>query len=166
MIRRRTNIWNDLMRMHDELDALFEGFFGYDPFFNDNLNHRNNLLTDRTNERALTNYRQAISDITETDKEIIATVELPGVEKEDIDINATDTGIEIKVEKKEENRDEDKKKGIYKLERNYVGFYKFIPIPEGAEIDNIKATYKNGVLELRIPKKEEEKKNGMRIKVE
>ena len=158
---RRNNIWNDLMRMHDELDALFENFFGYDNFFQ----HRNNLLTDSSNDRkAITNYRQALSDITETDKEIIATVELPGVEKEDININATETGIEIKVEKKDEHKDENKKKGIYKLERNYVGFYKYIALPENALIDDIKATYKNGVLELRIPKKEEQKK-GKRIKV-
>ncbi|NOZ44842.1 MAG: Hsp20/alpha crystallin family protein [bacterium] len=153
MIKRR-GVWDEMRRMQQQMDSLFETFFSQEPFGND----RPLLGGPSGTEIVKSNYRQALADVSETDKELIATVELPGVEKQDIRINATDDGIEIRVEKKDERKEEDKKKGIYSLERTYSGFYRFIPAPDGIDVENIKASYKNGVLELRIPKVESKKK--------
>jgi HSP20 family protein len=64
-----------------------------------------------------------------------------------------------------ECKDEDKKRGMYRYERKYSGFYRFIALPDGVDTDSIKASYKNGVLEVRVPKTEEKKKS-RKVKVE
>ena len=81
-------------------------------------------------------FRRPISEVMEGEKEFIATIELPGVNKEEIKATVTDKGIEIKVEKK----------------NNSIGFYKYVSLPNYADKENAQATYKNGVLELKIPK--------------
>ncbi|RME78127.1 Hsp20/alpha crystallin family protein [Candidatus Woesearchaeota archaeon] len=153
-MRRRNTLWDELRRMQEEMDRLFGSFLDATP--QGDLGAYA-LMPGTAVEKS--NYRKALADITQTDKEIIATVELPGVNKEDIEINATDEGVEIKVEHKEENKEENKKKGTYWFERSYAGFYRYIPLPDGADTQNIDASYKNGVLELRIPKKEDKKKS-------
>ena len=165
----RYRIWDEMRRMQREMDRLFSDFFSYSPDLGYFDSYDIPLLEDNNARRkgnvVKSNYRQPLSDIWETDKEIVATVELPGVDKDSIEVNAKDNGVEIKVEKKDEHKEEDKKKGIYRLERSYSGFYRFFSMPESADLDNIKASYKNGVLELRVPKKETEDKS-RRIKVD
>ncbi len=146
-MRRGHSIWDEMRRMQEQMDTLFESFLGGSPF----SSSHHPLLEGPTQEGVVTsNYRKPLSDIYETDKEVIATVELPGIEKKDININTTDDGVEIKVEKQEEKTNE--KKGMYRLERSYSGFYRHIPLPESVDKDRIRASYKNGVLELRMPK--------------
>ncbi len=110
-------------------------------------------------------YKKPVADIWETNNAIKAVIDMPGVNKEDIKINVKNEGLEIKAEKKEEKKED--KKGIYREERRYTGFYRFIPLPENAIPEKTEAEYKNGVLELTIPKREEEKKEdeGKRIQV-
>ena len=153
-MRHEHSIWDEMRIMQENMERLFNEFFRYEPW------ERNRLLPTNIEEKNLTTnkYRQALTDISETNKEIIATVELPGVEKKDIKINTTEEGIEIKVEKEQENKKENKKEGTYHYEKNYTGFYRFIPVPEETNTEKTKASYKNGVLELRIPKKESKKK--------
>ncbi|MBW2988193.1 Hsp20/alpha crystallin family protein, partial [Candidatus Woesearchaeota archaeon] len=93
------------------------------------------------------------------------TVELPGINKEDIKVRATEDGLEIRAEKKEEIKQEDKRRGIYRQERTYSGFYRFIPLPEGVDTSKIQATYKNGVLELKVPKPKQRQEKGVEIKI-
>ncbi len=157
MIWRRS-IWDEFRRMQEEMDRLFSTIMR-EPYWT-------GVWEEERIPVETSMYRQPLADIWETDDEIIATIELPGVEKEDIQVNVVDDYIEVKVEKKEEHKEEDKKKGMYRLERRYSGFYRRIPLPEEADADSIKATYKNGVLELRIPKKKTEKKKGKKVKVE
>ena len=152
-------IWDEMRRMQYEMDRLFNNFFSSGFGFDYDVP----LIESR--DVVKSNYRQPLSDIWETDNEIIATVELPGVKKEDIEVSAKDNGIEIKVEKKDEHKTDDKKKGIYRLERQYSGFYRFFSMPENADLNNVHASYKNGVLELKIPKKMIEDKS-RRIAVE
>ncbi len=155
---RRWNFWDEMQRLHDSFERLFEGVLP------DAWEARPLLAAPTSRELTPLNYRQALADISESDKEIVATVELPGVEKNDIEITATESGVDIKVEKSDERKEEDKKKGVYRLERDYAGFYRHIPLPDGVDTNNIKANYKNGVLELRIPKVEAKKK-GKRIAI-
>ena len=154
MVRRYT-IWDEMRRMQEEMDRMIDGFFSNEPVgFGGGIR----LLGGPSTDVQKSNYRQALADVIETDKEVIATVELPGVDKKDIQINATEDGVEIKVEKKDERKEEDKKKGTYRLERSYSGFYRYIPAPDGVDVQNINASYKNGVLELKMPKVASKKK--------
>ncbi len=161
---RKYTIWDEFRRMQEQLDSLFNSLVASEPFFR--MSSETPLLTSSTPATVETpDYRQPLLDMTETDKEVIATLELPGVDKKDIQVHATEEGIEVKVERKDEKKTEDKKKGLYRIERNYAGFYRFIPVPDGVDINHIKASYKNGVLELKM-KKLSSKKKGKQITVE
>lgn len=111
-------------------------------------------------------YRTPVADFWETDKEMVATFELPGVDKNDIDMNIDKDQLEIKVEKKHE--EENKKDGSdgYAYMARYAGFYRRIPLPDGVDPEKTKATYNNGVLEVKIPKTEEKARSRKKIDVE
>jgi len=85
--------------------------------------------------------------------ELVLDVELPGFDKGDIKLDVVDHGIEIKARKKSEMKKKDEKKGIYSYAKSYVGFSRFISLPEEAEADRIDATYHGNILTIHIPKK-------------
>lgn len=158
-------IWNEMRRMQEKMDSLFEHFFSGEPFFD----RTRNLLESHVSKKGKlvpSNYRQPITDIYETDKEIIAEVEIPGVNKNDIQVHVDDNGIEIKAETRAEAKHEDKKKSMYHFERNYSGFYRYFSLPNTANAKKANAEYKEGVLKITVPKlkKEEHKKKLLEIK--
>jgi len=148
------DIWSDFQRMHDELDRLFSNVWGG--------GWSQPLLPSRSGEGQELTYRQPMTDLFETEKEVVATIELPGVEKKDINIEVVGDGLDVKVEKQEEK--EEKKKGVYRVERRYAGFYRHIPLPADVDTGKVDATYKNGVLELRVPKKIGAKPSRIQVK--
>lgn len=161
MLRRR-HILEDEFRGVNEMVKLFRNFFREEPFWS------NKPLFPQlspSKELALMNYVEPLADIYETGKEVVAKIELPGINKEDISIRATDDGIEIKGEKKDEVREEDRKKGRYRLERSYSGFYRYFSLPDNADANKIDASYKDGLLEIKIPKTGKETKRIKEIKV-
>ncbi|MFH1801855.1 MAG: Hsp20/alpha crystallin family protein [archaeon] len=113
-------------------------------------------------EEDFSQYRKAWVDAREMENEFVIAVELPGFEKEDIEVNAEDGMLTIKVEKKSEKKKE--KDESYSYQSSYSGFFRRIPLPENADAENIDAEYKSGVLKLRIPKKAKTKK-GKTIKI-
>jgi HSP20 family protein len=105
--------------------------------------------------------RQPFADIIDTGKEIKVTVELPGVDKENIQINATENMLEIKAEVKQE---EEEKRGDYlRKERSYRMFQRSFSLPAEVDPSKARATYKNGVLEITLPKVKEEKKTNIKV---
>lgn len=149
-------IWDEMRRMQQEMDSLFDGFFG-------RTSPERQLLPGKT-DTSLQAYKRPLVDVYETDNEVVVSAELPGVNKDDIKINITDDSVELKAETKHETKVEDKKKGFYRFERSHSGFYRKMPLPEGAIPDKAEASYKDGVLELKMPKAEEKKK-GREIKI-
>jgi HSP20 family protein len=97
----------------------------------------------------------------EKDKEIIATAEMPGLEKKDIKINVTEDMLEISAETKQEEKKEEK--GYIYRERRSGSYYRAISLPSPVDPDNSKATYENGVLEIKMPKNEVKKKTPLII---
>lgn len=155
----RNSIWDEMRRMQEDMDRLFSNFFVYEPF----EGQRKLIPAPDKRNTEITKYRQPISDVWETDNEVVATLEMPGVNKGDISINVSDTAVEVKVEKKDQK--EDRNKGMYRLERSYKGFYRCFSLPSHVRADEADATYKNGVLEIKIPKKKEHKDNIKKITV-
>jgi HSP20 family protein len=107
--------------------------------------------------------REPFTDIMETKDSVIVTAELPGVAKEDIKINATEDTIEISAETREERKVEEE--GYYRRERSLGKYYRSYTLPAKVKPDKAKATYKNGVLEVVLPKAEEKEK-GKSIKID
>jgi len=90
-------------------------------------------------------------DVTETDKEIKVSAEIPGVESKDIDVSVEDGMLTIKGEKKYER--EEKEKGQYRMERSYGSFERAIELPAEVDESKAKAEFKKGVLRLTLPKR-------------
>lgn len=89
-------------------------------------------------------------DVTETDKEIEITAELPGLEEKDVHINIADNILTIRGEKKAEKEQKDKN---YRLvERSYGSFERTLELPEGVNADAIKANISKGLLKVTVPK--------------
>jgi len=87
--------------------------------------------------------------VTEQNGNLQVRAELSGLKPEDGKIEATDDSLVIQGERKYEH--EEKKEGVFRSERRYGKFYREIPLPEGAKVDQAKAQFKNGVLEVTLP---------------
>ena len=90
-------------------------------------------------------------DVTETDKEIKVSAEIPGVESKDIDVSVEEGMLTIKGKKKYER--EEKEKDQYRMERSYGSFERAIELPAEVDESKAKAEFKKGVLRLTLPKR-------------
>lgn len=88
-------------------------------------------------------------DVFEKDNRLITKIDLPGMKKEDVKVEVTDGQLTISGERKRES--EEKKENFYRSEREYGSFYRAIPLPEGTRLEDIKATFADGVLEVSAP---------------
>jgi HSP20 family protein len=103
-------------------------------------------------------------DLKETDQEIILEADLPGVNREDLEITVDHNQILLKGEMK---RDETKEeRGYHLTERRYGSFYRTVQLPVEVKADQASAKYRNGVLEVRVPKAESAKNRGYKLKIE
>jgi HSP20 family protein len=96
------------------------------------------------------------ADIYEEGKNIVLKAELPGISKDELDIDITEDVITVSGEKKKEEKIE--KKDYFRLERNYGSFSRSFRLPTGIKADAAKATFKDGVLKIVAPRKESGKK--------
>ncbi len=103
-------------------------------------------------------------DVYEEKDDIVVKVELPGMDKNNIEVNLTDHTLTIKGEKKKE--EEVKNENYYRTERSYGTFLRTLELPEDVHTDKVKAIFKNGILEVRMPKTEEAKAKEIKVKVE
>jgi len=103
-------------------------------------------------------------DIYEAGDDVIVKSDLPGIAKEDIEVNLTDDTITISGEKKREEKIE--KKDYFRLERAYGSFKRSFALPAEIQTAKAVATFKDGVLEVKIPKSEAAKKKEHKIKIE
>ena len=103
-------------------------------------------------------------DLHEHENEYEVTLELPGIDEKDIEINLTRDLLTISGEKKEEN--EDRTKGAYRLERRYGSFSRSISLPRnGVDSSNVKASFKNGVLTVNLPKTPDNRDEAKKINI-
>ena len=101
-------------------------------------------------------------DVSENEKGDSVSVELPGVKKDDDTVEVHENVLTIRGEKKSER--EEKKDKTHWIERSYGSFSRSFTLPPAAVVDEMKASFKDGVLTLEIPKKEEVKPPQISIK--
>jgi len=119
-----------MRRFTDEMDRLFEGH-GW-----------------RGGRSEVTHWAPAI-EVKEQDGKLEVLAELPGIKENDVKVEVTDEGLVIQGERKQEH--EEKREGYYRSERRYGQFYRLIPLPEGATVDQAHAEFHNGELRVSIP---------------
>jgi HSP20 family protein len=150
------SVWDEMNRMQGEMDNLFNQMFR-----GQSAGPRNIIGNTRVQE--LGTYREALAEVVEKEKEVVATFELPGVEKGDIMVNVTTDGIEVKVERKDAKTAEGE--GSYVRKEMYTGYYRFTALPVGLDSSKAEASYKNGVLEVKLPRRVGSERNIKQLEV-
>jgi HSP20 family protein len=102
-------------------------------------------------------------DIYETENEIVVKAEIPGVKKEDVKLSVRDNVLTLSGERKFE--EETKKENYVRVERGYGSFTRSFTLPFYADAKKISAEFKDGLLEVKLPKSEEAKPKEVEIKV-
>lgn len=145
--------WRPFMGGEKDLDRMLEDFFGrrVRPWWPERWS-------------TPTEARMPIVDVFEEKDDIVVKAELPGMEKDNIEVNLTDRTLTIKGEKKKE--EEVKKENYYRSERSYGSFLRTLELPKEVQSDKVKAAFKNGILEIRMPKTEDAKAKEVKVKVE
>ncbi|NOY78434.1 MAG: Hsp20/alpha crystallin family protein [Calditrichaeota bacterium] len=141
----------DLLGIRDEMNRLFDDFFGSLP----------EKFGAETGAEGV--WMPAV-DISETEHDLVVTAELPGVKKDDIKLSVQDNMLTIKGEKKQQK--ETKDENYHRIERTYGAFQRTFTLPAIVDASKIKATFKDGVLKIRLPKREEAKTKEIPIATE
>lgn len=102
-------------------------------------------------------------EVFERGKQLVVRADLPGLTKDDIDVNITDDEIVLKGERRQES--EENKEGYYRSERSYGSFYRSIPLPEGVNAEEATATFRDGVLEITMPAPEHAERRSKRLEI-
>jgi HSP20 family protein len=130
-----SNPFSAMRRVHEEMDRVFSEAFG----------GRGGVTGIGG---GLATWAPTI-EISEKDNEVVVCAELPGLKPEDVKVEVTDDALVIEGERKQEH--EEKKGGRWHSERSYGHFYRTIPLPEGAKVDQVRADFKNGELQVTVP---------------
>jgi HSP20 family protein len=134
-----------MRRMAEDMDRMFESFgFGRSRFaprlWSD--------LPERFGEPELAAWAPEI-EVFDREGQYVVRADLPGLKKEDVRVEVTDNALILEGERRKEH--EERKEGFYRSERSYGRFSRAVPLPEGVDTENVKAEFKDGVLEVRLP---------------
>lgn len=144
---RKWNPWEEMLNLTRRMNRLFDS----------------SLLQkfDLEEEDTMSHPWSPLVDIYETSENIVVRAEIPGMKKEDIEINVTDNVLTIKGEKKQEKKMQNE--DYHRIECSYGTFQRSFSLPKAIKADNVTATYKDGVLMITIPKAEEVKTKKIQI---
>jgi HSP20 family protein len=101
------------------------------------------------------------TDLIETDEAFVLRSDLPGLSEDDLEIELKDGTLTISGERRSEH--EDRREGFYRVERSFGRFSRSLDIPSGVDPGSVEAHFENGVLEVRIPKPEQEQPTRIKI---
>jgi HSP20 family protein len=151
--------WRPLENLRREIDRLFDDF---DGGFRRSSFRWPTLDFNVPRPLAWGDAVPAV-DVAEKDDTYEVTAELPGMDEKNIEVKLVNGNLTIKGEKKEER--EEKKKDYYLSERKFGSFERSFTVPEGVDADKIEASFKKGVLTVKLPKKPEAVKPEKKIEV-
>jgi HSP20 family protein len=102
-------------------------------------------------------------EVLERGNNIVVRADLPGLNRDDVDVEIDNDMLIVRGERQSDF--EDKQEGYYRTERSYGSFYRAIPLPNGVDPDACNATFKDGVLEVTLPKPPQAKSTGKQIQI-
>jgi HSP20 family protein len=153
-----TRGWHPFESLHREIDRLFDDFgMGFRwPF-------GRSLAAEPLFAREPTWPKMPAVDVVESEKGYEITADLPGMEEKNIEVKVTGGVLTMKGERQEEK--EEKRQDYYLQERSFGSFQRSFELPESIDVDKIEASFKNGVLNVKLPKKAEAQKLAKKIEV-
>lgn len=133
-----------MIRIHDEIDRLFQEFPtpNFRPFRD-------------------IHARVPVLDLYEKGENIVVEAELPGIDKSDVEVSYTDALLTIQGTTKQEKVET--KEGYYRSERQYGSFYRTLTVPQSIDFEKAKVAFKNGVLTITLPKSDTFEDSGRTI---
>lgn len=144
----RWDPFDDLASLRESMDKLFDEFFTRRP---------------EAGGRRMPVVWQPAIEAYETDGDVVVRAELPGIEPGQVEITVTEDTLTIKGEAKSEV--EEKARNYYRRELRVGAFVRSIALPAGVQGDQAKASYKNGILEIRLPKSERSKPKTVKVEI-
>jgi HSP20 family protein len=146
--------FSEMARWEREMERVFDDFFG---------RRLRPIWDERWWPARTVGISTPAVDLYEEKDEIVAKAELPGIGRDDIQVNIADHRLTITGEKKKE--EEIKEENYYRSERSYGSFTRSVELPADVQAEKAKASFKDGVLEIRLPKTEEAKKKEIKVNV-
>ena len=137
----------DVLGLRGDMNRLFDDFFNWPARWEDNWNQ----------------CWRPLVNVEEADDKFMLTAELPGMTKDDINIDVVDNVLTIGGEKKDER--DDKEKNFHIVERCYGEFKRTFTLPDTVDDEKIEAEFKDGILRVTIPKVEQPKPKEIKVKV-
>ncbi len=144
---KRWEPFGELFSLRDDIDRLFDEYFGKSP------------------EKADGALWYPALDISETEDGYQIEMDVPGIPKDDIKLSLRDNQLTISGERKSEKKEESKDKTYHRIERYYGKFQRTIALPNEVDANKIKAEYKDGVLKISLPRAEKSKPKEIKIDV-
>lgn len=138
---------NPMLSFQKEMNHLFNRFFD-EPFLG--FATLQETFTPKVN-------------LVENDKNFMVTAELPGMEEKDVDVSLDENVLTIKGEKKKSS--EEKNQNWHRTESSYGYFQRVLPLPKEIMADKVEASFKNGVLNITLPKNANPKAQGKKIAI-
>lgn len=102
-------------------------------------------------------------ELFERGNNLVVRADLPGVKKEDLNIEVQDDMLTISGERRSE--EEENREGFYRSERSYGSFYRSIPLPNEVKADQVNASFRDGVLEVTLPSPKQEERKAKKIEI-
>jgi len=142
--RGRTMPATTLSSLRDEMNEMFNRFWSTarEPF-------------------GLAEWSPAL-DVSETDEAVLVHAEIPGIDPKDLDISVVGDTLTLRGEKADETEQPDR--NYHRVERRYGSFTRSLTLPASVDADQVTATARQGVLEVRLPKKEEARAKRIEVK--
>ncbi len=144
-----------MRRLSDEMDRLFEGFGmgrGLFPSPGRGGGQRGEMAT----------LWSPHVEMSERGTKLVVSVDLPGIKRDDVNVEIDQEGITIQGERRQESTTNER--GYYRSERSYGRFFRQIPLPEGVNADSAHATFRDGVLEIEMDAPQQQTK-GRRLEI-
>jgi HSP20 family protein len=140
-----------MRRLTDDMDRMFSGFgFG------------RSLLSEPWGRLESLGWSPQV-DAFQRGNEFVVRADLPGLDKDDVQIEVTDQALTIRGERRQEQEEE--REGVWHSERTYGSFTRVIPLPEGALTETAKANFRNGVLEVAMQAPPREVSRSRRLEI-
>jgi len=137
-----------MRRISDEMDRIFDAF-GVGRGFGMSTLEPGGVLRRYGDADAAASRWSPHVEVDERDGKLRIAADLPGVRKEDINIQIDHDAVTLQGQREQERRSEER--GYFRSERSYGSFYRVIPLPEGANADAATASFRDGVLEIDVP---------------
>ena len=148
MSSSRRDAAQELLRLHDRINRLF------------NLSHQHELEDDSM----ISGNWVPACDIVETSDALIVRAEVPGVRRDDIDISL-DNGV-LTLRGHRDLEKETQERTYHRIERSYGSFSRSFTLPRSVDAERITAVYTDGVLEIRMPRREETRPRQIQVRIE